>query len=194
MNIKIKKLSFLCFTICFSATLAFAQTKNVDNFTLGENRIAVYFYDPIPRIQKLDKDFGTRSDKEKSELLDKYLHENPLYLFQSTNKKTGKVTYFCIRGNPEKTKTKMFYKVEVITGVPGDFDPNATSYSDKIVKVIDQVNCGGTLFENMAIFDSEAGKKLVGNGIQVYGYFRRVQPFSEIKASMIDIIKSFQEN
>ena len=41
----------------------------------------------------------------------------------------------------------------------------------------------------MSLFDDKENKKLVGNGIQLYGYFRRVQPYSEIKSSIIYIIK-----
>jgi hypothetical protein len=84
----------------------------------------------------------------------------------------------------------MFYKVEVIKGIADSvLNPNTTNYSDKIVKVIDNVNCGGTLFENMEMFTRPENKNLIGNGIQLYGYFRRVQPYSEIKTSMTDIIE-----
>ena len=182
-----KKISMLALVIFVLAGISFAQGKNVDNFELGTSKIAVFFYDPILRFAKADKDFESSSDKEKSAALDKYLHENPLYLFRLTDKKTGDIRYLCIRGNPAKVNTKMFYKVEVIKGVGADFDPTTTDYADKIIRVIDEVNCGGTLFENMAIFDNQ--KTVVGNGIQVYGYYSRVQPYSEIKASIIKIIE-----
>ena len=83
----------------------------------------------------------------------------------------------------------MFYKVEVIKNVSVNFNPNDNNYSDKIVQVIDQVNCGGTLFENMSLFDDKESKRLIGEGIQLFGYFRRIQPYSEIKTSIIYIIE-----
>ena len=87
----------------------------------------------------------------------------------------------------------MFYKVEVIKNVVGDFNPNDNNYSDKIIQVIDQVNCGGTLFESMSVFDDENNKKYVGNGILLYGYYRRVQPYNEIKVSMVNIIEQLSK-
>ncbi|MEP6847125.1 MAG: hypothetical protein ABI861_14030 [Panacibacter sp.] len=184
-----KKISTLVTALLLLTNFAFSQTKSVDNFINGDDSITVFFYDPLLRINKLDKDFQSKPDKEKSDALNKYLHENPLYLFRLTNAKTKDIRYLCISGNPEKEKTKMFYKVEVIKNMLADFNPNNNNYSDKIVQVIDQVNCGGTLFENMSLFDSEENKKLVGNGIELYGYYRRVQPYLEIKTSIIYIIE-----
>ena len=184
-----KKISILVTTLLLLTNFVFSQTKIVDNFINGDDSIAVYFYDPLLRLDKVDKNFQSKTDKEKSDALNKYLHENPLYLFRLTNTKTKDIRYLCIRGNPEKEKTKMFYKVEVIKNVPSDFNPNDTNYADKIVQVIDQINCGGTLFENMSLFDSEENKKLVGKGIQLFGYYRRVQPYSEIKTSINYIIE-----
>ncbi len=188
-SFKMKKISILVTTLLLLTNFAFSQTKIVDNFINGDDSIAVYFYDPLLSLNKVDKDFQSKTDKEKSDALNKYLHENPLYLFRLTNTKTKDIRFLCIRGNPEKERTKMFYKVEVIKNVSTDFNPNDNNYSDKIIQVIDQVNCGGTLFENMSLFDDKENKKLVGNGIQLYGYFRRVQPYSEIKTSIIYIIE-----
>ena len=184
-----KKISILVTTLLLLTNFAFSQTKCVDNFINGDDSIAVFFYDPFLSLNKVDKDFQSKTDKDKSDALNKYLHENPLYLFRLTNTKTKNIRYLCIRGNPEKEKTKMFYKVEVIKNMSVDFNPTDNNYSDKIVQVIDQVNCGGTLFENMSLFDEKENKKLIGNGIQLYGYFRRVQPYSEIKTSIIYIIE-----
>lgn len=186
-------------TTIFFATLfiltnsVFGQSKNVDNFKVNKQNVAVFFYDPLDSLAKLDNNFQSRSDKEKSTILDKYLHEHPLYLFRLTNRKTNDITFLCIHGNPEKVNTKMFYKVEVIKNEPADFNPNNSNYSDKIVQTIDQVNCGGTLFENMTLFDNEEGKKAIGNGIQLFGYYRRVQPYSEIKTSIENIIRQLND-
>lgn len=187
-----KTLILLATILCLT-TLIYGQGKEVDNFKIGKQNVDVFFYDPLDSLSKLDKDFQTKTDKEKSNALDKYLHERPLYLFRLTNKKTMDTTYLCIHGNPEKTNTKMFYKVEVIKNVPANFNPNDANYSSKIVQTIDQVNCGGTLFESMTLLDNEEGKKAVGNGIQLFGYYRRVQPYSEIKTSMKNIIKELTD-
>ncbi len=83
----------------------------------------------------------------------------------------------------------MFYRVEIVKAVKKtDFNPNIDDYSDKIVKIIDEVNCGGSLFEHMALFEGADKKKFIGNGIQLFGYYRRVQPYIEIKNSMIVLI------
>lgn len=184
-----RRISILLTTLLFLTNFAISQTKNIDNFINGDDSIKVTFYDPLLNLTKVDKDFQSKTDKEKSDALDKYLHENPLYLFRLTNTKTKDISFLCIRGNPEKQKTKMFYKVELIKKVTENFNPNDNNYSDKIVQVIDQVNCSGTLFENMSLFDDSENKKFVGSGIQLYGYFRRVQPYSEIKNSIIHILE-----
>ncbi|SFQ28771.1 hypothetical protein [Parafilimonas terrae] len=185
------KISIFFATLLFAANSIHAQGgKNVDNFKINKQNVAVFFYDPLDSLFKHDNNFQSRPDKEKSDLLDKYLHEHPLYLFRLTNNKTKDITFLCIRGNPEKVSTKMFYKVEVIENEPADFNPNNGNYANNISQVIDKVNCGGTLFENMSLFDNEEGKKAVGNGIQLFGYNRRVQPYSEIKTSIENITRS----
>ena len=167
------------------------QENSIDHFKVKENKVDVYFYDPLESISKIEN-FSSKSDKEKSDMLDNYLHNHALYLFVRTDSKTNDITYFCIRGNPEKMNTKMFYKVEIIQGITNStFNPNTDSYSDKVVKVIDKVNCGGSLFESSAIFSKPESKDKVGNGIQLYGYFRRVQPYSEIKTSVTEIIEQY---
>jgi hypothetical protein len=183
------KISIFFATILILTNSVCGQVKNVDNFKLKKERVSVFFYDPLDSLLKIDKEFQSKTDKEKSNALDKYLHEHPLYLFRVTNSKTKDITFLCIRGNPEKINTKMFYKVEVIKNEPADFNPNDSNYSDKIIQIIDKVDCGGTLFENMSLFESEEGKKAVGKGIQLFGYYMRVQPYSEIKASMTHIIE-----
>lgn len=183
------KESIFLVTILFLTNSIYGQGKNVDNFKINKQNVAVFFYDPLDSLIKLDKDFQTKSDKEKSNALDKYLHQHPLYLVRLTNKKTKDITFLCIRGNPEIINTKFFYKVDVIKNEPADFNPNNSNYADKIIQTIDQVNWGGTLFENMSLFDNKEGKKVIGNGIQLFGYYWRVQPYSEIRASIEKIIK-----
>jgi len=187
------KISILLATLLILINSSYGQSKNVDNFEINKQDVAAFFYDPLDSLNKLDKDFQSKSGKEKSNALDKYLHEHPLYLFRLINNKTKDITFLCIRGNPEKIDTKMFYKVEVIKNEPTDFNPNYSNYSDNIVQTIDQVNCGGTLFENMSLFDNDEGKKVIGNGIQLFGYYRRVQPYSEIRTSIENIIKQLSD-
>jgi len=185
------RLTISILTLIVLTISALGQENSIDHFKVKKNKIDVYFYDPFEALSK-SENFSSKSDKEKSDALDNYLHNHALYLFVLNDAKTKDITYFCIRGNPEKVNTKMFYKVEVIQGVTNSpFNPNTDSYSDKVVKVIDKVNCGGTLFENSAIFSKPENKDKVGNGIQLYGYFRRVQPFSEIRTSMTSIIEQY---
>jgi len=180
-------ISFL--TLIILTIAAQGQEDPIDHFKVNKNIVDVYFYDPLEAISKIEN-FSLKSDKEKSDALDNYLHNHALYLFVLTDSKTKDITYFCIRGNPEKINTKMFYKVEVIQGIKNiPFNPNTDSYSDKVVKLIDKVNCSGNLFESSPIFSKPENKDKVGNGIQLYGYFRRVQPYSEIKISMTNIIE-----
>ena len=186
------RLVFSILILSIVAMVAQGQESAFDHFKINKDKVEVFFYDPLVALAKAD-DFAAKTDKEKSDLLDSYLHNNPLYLFSLTDSKTKDITYLCIRGNPEKVNTKMFYKVEVIKGISSaSFNPNTDSYSDKIVKVIDQVNCGGTLFENMSLFQGADKKKYVGNGVQLFGYYYRVQPYSEIRSSMKGIIEQLQ--
>jgi hypothetical protein len=183
------RLTISILTLIILTISAQGQENSIDHFKVKKNKVDVYFYDPLEAVSKIEN-FYSKSDKEKSELLDNYLHNHALYLFVRTDSKTKDITYFCIRGNPEKMNTKYFYKVEVIQGIASSsFNPNTDNYSDKVVKVIDKVNCGGSLFESSAIFSKPENKDKVGNGIQLYGYFRRVQPYSESKTSMTDIIE-----
>ena len=176
------------FTLLILTIYAHGQGKVVDEFKIKNDNVKVIFYDPLLALAKTP-DFEGKSEKDKSDFLDSYLHNNPLYLFIVSNSKTKDTTYLCIRGNPKKLNTKMFYKVDVIKGVPDSVFNPFNDYSDKIVKTIDNVNCSGTLFENMEMFDNPENKKYVGNGIQFLGYYRRVQPYSEIKISMTAIIE-----
>jgi hypothetical protein len=180
-------------TLIILTIAAHGQADPIDHFKVKKNYVDVYFYDPLEALSKIEN-FSFKSDKEKSDALDNYLHNHALYLFVLIDSKTKDITYFCIRGNPEKMNTKMFYKVEVIQGITNNpFDPNTDNYSNKVVKVIDKVNCGGTLFESSSLFSKPENKDKVGNGIQLYGYFRRVQPYSEIKISMTNIIEQYEQ-
>lgn len=183
MTITISVFTLLTLTIC-----AQGQGLVVDQFKVKNDSVKVFFYDPVLALEKTPN-FQVKSEKDKSDTLDTYLHNSALYMFEVTNAETKEITYLCIRGNPDKVNTKMFYKVEVIKGITNSlFNSNDTNYSDKIVKVIDKVNCGGTLFESMEMFKAPENQKYIGSGIQFWGFYRRVQPYSEIKTSMIAII------
>lgn len=188
-----KNLSVLLTSVFVLTGVTFSQTRIVDNFINGKDSVAVFFYDPLLRLRASDRSFESQSDKEKSDALDKYLHGNPLYLFRLTNNTTRDTRYLCIRGNPKKERTRMFYQVEVIKNVPADFDPTTSDYADKVTQVIDQVNCGGSVFEHMSLFDGQENKNDVGNGIQLYGLYRRVHPYSEIRASIVEIIGQLEK-
>jgi len=175
--------AILTLIITLSCSSIYAQeiSKKVDKFKIEKNTIEVTFFDPFVNILDKNPEFNSKTDKEKSELLDSYLHNSTLYNFKLTNKETKEVTNYKIVGNPEITRSKMFYKVDIYQ-------------NQTLVETIGKVNCGGTLFEHMSIFDNRSRKKHIGNGVQLFGYFRRVQPYKEIKNSLTAIIKTNQDN
>jgi len=55
-----KRISILGLAMFVLASVSFAQSKNVDNFKSGNSKIAVFFYDPLLRLAKIDKDFQSK--------------------------------------------------------------------------------------------------------------------------------------
>ncbi len=184
-------------TLLFISSL-FAQNdsklvKKVDSFKIDNHFVEVLFYDPIFNVPSKYPKFSELPEneiKKKSNIWNEYLHNNALYLFK-TSISDSTIKYFCIRGNPEIKKSKMFFIVEIIEGLGKEnFNPNSDNYSDNIVKIVNKINCGGSLFEHMEFFNDSDRKKYIGNGIKYLGKFRRVQPYSEIKKSIMVIIES----
>jgi hypothetical protein len=177
----IKYLFTLISILFFLKSNAQEINKEVDKFKIGRNKVEVVFFDPFQNILIADPEFDSKSDKEKSEILDNYLHNSILYEFKLTQKKAGLYTKYQIVGDPEKPRSKMFYQVKAFE-------------NQVYIKTIETINCGGTLFEHMYLFDDPSRKKHVGNGVQLFGYFRRVQPYKEIKDSMVRIIEEDLKN
>jgi hypothetical protein len=162
--------------------------KKIDSFKINKSMIEVFFFDPSSNILEKYPDFNSMAESKKSKTWNEYLHNNVIYMFSKQDYNSDKI-YYVIHGNPEITNSKMFFKVQVVKGITSDsFNPMKDDYKDEIVSEIKQVNCGGSLFENMDLFNDK--KELIGKGIKFLGYFCRIQPYSEIKESMIEIMKN----
>ncbi len=172
----VKYLFTLICVLFFLKSSAQEIYKTVDQFKVGKNKVEVVFYDPFNNILNDDPEFDEKSDAEKSKILDNYLHSSVLYEFMLSVRKSEQKIKYQIIGNPEKTSSKMFYQVKIFE-------------DQEYVATVETINCGGTLFEHMFLFDEPSMKKHVGNGIQLFGFFRRVQPYNEIKSSMAKIIE-----
>jgi len=178
-----KKLLFLVLSvtyITFSNLNASAQNltefKKVDKFKLSDYNVEVYFKDPLLELIKTYPDFDSKENQIKHKLLSDYLLRNSLYIFQISK---GNVLYksYELLGNPQKINERTYFKLNVLKS-DGTLENN-----------IDSVNLGGEFFEHMALFQSERGKQAVGNGVQIWGYFVKVEPFKTFKNRIIDLIK-----
>ena len=164
------------------------QFKVVDQFKIDKTDIKVYFNDPMKQLARLYPDFDTKTSTEKFGILSDYLHNNPLYVFIATNKKEKLNRLYVLRGNPRKQRTKNYFQIDILNETSSDlFD--RTGYENDILKTIDKVNAGGSLFEHMIVFQTPEGKKVVGKGIKFWDYFTRVEPYSEIKSAVQTLIE-----
>ncbi|RAW01239.1 hypothetical protein [Pseudochryseolinea flava] len=164
------------------------QLKEVDQFKIGKTDIRVYFNDPMIQMARLYPDFDTKTSTEKFGILSDYLHNNPLYVFIATNKKKKLNRLYVLRGNPIKQRTKNYFLIDILDETSSDlFD--RTGYENDILKTIDKVNAGGSLFEHMVVFQTPEGKSVVGKGIKFWDYFTRVEPYSEIKSTVQTLIE-----
>ena len=153
----------------------------VDNYKLDDLKVKVYFKDPLKELLNKYPDFDNKDDKTKHELLSDYLHNNTLYIFQTIKKKKLQKSYE-LKGNPKKTRTKYYFKLDIIEA------------DGTITKAIDKVNIGGSFFEHMFIFQTTQGKKVIGKGINLWGYFVMIEPYSNIKTKITELIKKDLEN
>ncbi len=162
--------------------------KVIDSFKMNKSKIEVFFFDPSYNILEKYPDFNSLSESDKSKIWNEYLHNNVLYMFSKQDNKSNK-TYYIICGNPEIMRSKMFYKVQIVKGITkDDFNPTKDEFKDKIIAEIKNVNCGGSLFENMDLFNND--KESIGNGKLFLGKYCMVQPYSDVKESMIEIMKN----
>ena len=165
-----------------------SQFKEVDQFKIGKNNVKVYFNDPLRQVMGLYPGFDAKTSTEKNEILSDYLHNNPLYVFNALNKKERINRVYVLRGSPQKQKTRNYFQIDILNeNVSNLFDRAA--YESDILKTIDKVNVGGSLFEHMEIFRTPEGKKVVGKGIKFWDYISRVEPYSEIKSTIRILIE-----
>ena len=82
------------------------QSKNfelIDKFKLDGIQTKVFFNDPLKDLLNSYPDFDKKEDKEKYDLLDEYLHQNSLYVFQ-TIKKNGETKSYVLKGKYQKSE------------------------------------------------------------------------------------------
>lgn len=174
-------------TILLVLSIMRVQAQSLDNFELVDNfkvkglTTKVYFKDPFKVLIKTYPDFDSKDNKTKFELLTTYLHENTLYIFQ-TSRKQEIIKNYQLKGNPKKVKTRYYFNLEVN-------NPDGT-----IDKIVDKTNIGGSFFEHMSIFQNSQGKDLVGKGVQIWGYFSKIEPYKDIKDNISNVIKMDIEN
>lgn len=184
------KIFFLIFMISLTVKtfgIDITQFKEVDQFKLENADIKVYFNDPMKHLPNLYSNFDAKSSIEKFELLTNYLHNNPLYVFVATNKNEQINKFYILRGNPKKQRTKDYFQLDILNETKLNL-LKRTDYEKDIIKTIEKVSVGGSLFEHMWIFQTPKGKKFVGNGIKFWDYFTRVEPYSEIKSAIEKLI------
>ncbi|MGC3945536.1 MAG: hypothetical protein QM762_13635 [Chryseolinea sp.] len=186
-----KKTQLLIFLVSLTVTtygIDPTQFKEVDQFKIDRADIKVYFNDPMRQLARQHSDFDKKTSSEKFGLLSDYLHNNPLYVFVATNKKEKINRVYVLRGNPRKQRVKNYFQIDILNETQSSlFD--RTGYEKEILKTIDKVNIGGSLFEHMVVFQTPEGKKVVGKGIKFWDYFTRVEPYSEISSAMKTLIE-----
>lgn len=162
------------------STSIFSQSledfEQVDKFKINDLTVKVFFKDPLKELIKQYPDFDNKENKEKHDILSGYLHNNILYIFQTFRKK-DLIKSYCLTGNPKKVKSRNYFNLDIY------------SNQDKLEKSIDNVNVGGSFFEHMFFFQSSEGKKVVGKGIQMWGFFVMIQPYSLTKENITELIK-----
>jgi len=169
-------------TILLILSIMRIQAQNLDNYELVDNfkikglTTKVYFKDPFKVLVKTYPDFDNKDNKTKFELLSTYLHENTLYIFQ-TSRKQKTLKNYQLKGNPKKVRTRYYFNLEIVK-------PDGA-----IDKVVDNTSIGGSFFEHMSIFQNSQGKQLVGKGVQIWGYFSKIEPYKELKENISKLIK-----
>lgn|GEM_PF-1033908 len=178
-----KKLPFLVISVAFiiflnlnTSAQNFAEFKKVDKFKLSDCNVEVYFKDPLLELIKTYPDFDSKENQIKHKLLSDYLLHNSLYIFQLSKKKEVQKSYELF-GNPQKLRERNYFNLSVMKS-DGTLEKN-----------IDKLNLGGEFFEHMVLFQSEKGKQAVGKGVQIWGYFVKIEPYETFKNRITDLIK-----
>lgn len=173
--------------LLFTSTCSFLQSQNLENYQLIDKfkttgiTTKVYFNDPFRYLISKYPDFNKKDNQLKYKLLSEYLHNNPLYIFQTYKKKNPDKTYWLI-GNPRKLRTKNYFNVEI------------RNNDNSVDKILDQINLGGSFFEHMMLFQTAQGKASVGKGVQIWGYFTKIESYDIIKSKIIEIMEKDRSN
>jgi len=173
--------------VFFSLKANGQQTKNleiIDKFKINKITTKVYFNDPLKQLIQKYPGFDNKENKEKYDLLDTYLHNNVLYIFQTNS--NGVTKSYLLKGNVKKVRTKYYFKLEVVNA---DVLKLPTLNDNIVEKTIDKVNLGGIFFENMSIFQNAEGKKAIGKAINIWGFFSFIESYLTVKNIVSDIIK-----
>lgn len=178
-----KPLLFIAFI--FTTLSTFAQDlvdfQQVDDFKIDKNKVSVYFKDPIKQLLKKDPDFFSNDNQTRNTLLSEYLLNNTLYIFQLKDK-NGLLKSYALRGNPKKVKTQYYFNLDVL-------NPDGS-----VEKSIDKLNFGGSFFEHMTIFQNERGKSVIGKFVQIWGYFSKVEAYTETRSRVVKLISMDLDN
>jgi len=172
------KVTFIMSLFCLSFSLLAQDINNfeqIDKYKIAGLIVEVYFKDPLKEIKNKFPDFDKKENQKKHDILSGYLHNNSLYIFQ-TYKKDKLIKTYVLTGNPKKIKDRNYFNLDI--------------YNNNILeKSIDKVNVGGSFFEHMFIFQTAESKKYIGNGVKIWGYFVMIQPYSDVKKVITDLIK-----
>ncbi len=166
----------ILFYVAIYATTRAQSLSAVDKFSLDGYSVNVLFKDPFKKLIEMYPDFDSKDSKTKNDLLSYLLHNDTLYVFQLLKKGHLQKSYALI-GNPEKAKINTYFNLHVLA-------PNG-----EMEKNIDKVNVGGLFFEHMVLFQSEKGKQAVGKIVQIWGYFVPIEPYKNLKSSIVELMK-----
>jgi hypothetical protein len=163
---------------------------SVDQFSVMDKPIQVFFFDPTIFILKQYPNHGQVDERTKLGQWMDYLHNNIVYVFMASDGDGKYSSFYILRGNPSNTHSEMFYKVDVLKQQSVNaIERLREGYETQPAAVIEDVSVKGSLFEHMACFQTPGGSRFVGQGIKFYGKFFRVTRYDEIRKAIIPIIE-----
>lgn len=178
---------FIATVVCLALNLA-AQCqpnpdfKKVDEFKLNDQKVKVYFKDPLAVLVTSFPDFDSKPDPQKSKFLEVYLQNHELYLFSVTSK-DGRITSYVMRGDPDRKEARNVYQVEIIDG-----EVLNKSVAMPASKQIKDIGITGEFFEHMAPFQTPRFKKITTT--QVWGNIVHINRYAPIKETLSKIIQN----
>lgn len=175
-TLKILLTIIFLFTYNLILSQSLEDFEKVDSTKIQGLSTHVYFHDPLKALIEKHPNFDSKENKAKHRLLSEYLHNNPLYVFETREKDKVAKSYWLV-GNPRKTRERNYFNLEI------------RNPDNSIDKIVDQLNVGGSFFEHMFIFQTPQGKQSVGKGIQIWGYITMVNPYQPIKEAITKLIE-----